>query len=482
MPSYTRPELYPKQEAAIFCQERFAAIEASTKSGKTVGSIAWIIEKAFQYRKGQNAWWVAPVYPQADIAYRRIKNSLTPGSFTPYASPFPRIELISGGTIWIKSADNPDSLFGEDVHDVVLDEASRAKPETWPAIVSVLTATKGNCRLIGNVKGRRNFFYNLARLAERGELPGWHYAKITYQDAVDAGVLDEEIIRDAKRTISEREFQELYEATAADDTGNPFGLDHIAACTVGSLSKSPVVAWGIDLAKKQDYLVLIGFDASGQVASFHRWRGVPWRDSIHRIHNLVGEDTPALVDSTGVGDPVLEELQHEHGNFTGYMFSVVSKQKLMEGLAVSIQSHEIHFPKGPIRQELDTFEYHTTPAGRTLYAAAEGHPDDCVCALALARQLRSESQPGANVMAWIRNGIEKERVESQKPEETITQRPDRWHREESTLDDELTRLYRDALESLSRPNERLCRRCGVAVTGPSRVSDGEHVWHPECAG
>jgi hypothetical protein len=482
---YTRPVLYPKQEAAIFCKERFAAVEASTKSGKTVGCIAWIVEKAFQYHHGQNAWWVAPVYPQADIAYRRIKNFLTPGSFTSFASPFPRIELVSGGTIWIKSADNPDSLFGEDVFDVVLDEASRAKPETWPAIRSTLSATLGNARLIGNVKGRKNFFYSLARLAERGELPGWHYAKITYHDAIDAGVLDPEDIADARRTMPEMAFQELYEAVAADDTANPFGGEHIKACVRSGLSSSPIVAWGIDLAKKQDYLVLIGLDHSGAVAGFHRWRGVPWRDSIRRIHSIVGEDTPALVDSTGVGDPVLEELQVEHGNFVGYMFSTVSKQRLMEGLSVSIQGHEVGFPEGPIRQELDSFEYHTTPAGRTLYSAPDGHPDDCVCALALARQSWTETQPGANISAWIRDEAEKEKTKNRietEQDSYLDSIPFRYRSPppDSSLDNELTQLYQDTLSSLSEPEAKLCRHCGQPVESPSRISDGQFIWHMEC--
>lgn len=431
-----------------------------------------------------NAWWVAPVYPQADIAYRRIKNSLTMGSFTAFASPFPRIELISGGIIWIKSADNPDSLFGEDVYDIVLDEASRAKPETWPAIVSVLTATKGNCRLIGNVKGRKNFFYNLARLAEKHELPNWHYAKITYQDAVAAGVLDQEIIDDARRTISERDFQELYEATAADDTGNPFGSDHIQAC-IQNLSNDPIVAWGVDLAKKQDYLVVIGLTANGRVGAFHRWRDLPWRSSIRKIHAIVGEDIPALIDSTGIGDPILEELQVDHNNFSGYMFSLASKQKLMEGLAVSIQGHEIGYPLGPIVSELDSFEYNTTPAGRTIYAAAQGHNDDCVCALALARQVWTETQPGQNLTNWMSNEVERGKTETQKiqsdPYPSLNQiNPKFGPSRIEIIDNELTEIYQNLLQSLSNPNAVLCFHCGKSISDPSRISDGELVWHTSC--
>lgn len=459
-------------------------MEASTKSGKTVAAIAWIVEKAFQYKPGQNAWWVAPVSQQADIAYRRIKNFLTPGSFNAFASPWPRIELISGGIIWIKSSDNSDSLYGEDVYDVVLDEASRAKPETWPAIRSTLSATRGNARLIGNVKGRANFFYHLSRQAEKGDLPGWHYAKITYRDAIDAGVLDPSDIDDARRTMSERDFQELYEATAADNIGNPFGAAHIDAC-IKPLSLKKPAAFGIDLAKEQDWFVIIGLDEDGSVCSFDRWQHIPWRESIARVHSIVGEDTPALVDSTGVGDPVVEEIQREHGNFLGYNFSARSKQRLMEGLAVSIQSHEISYPDGVIPLELHQFEYVYLPSG-VRYAAGTGYSDDCVVSLALAREQLSTLGPGQNLMKFY-----SESVKENKPDETPVlldktgiDNPRPWKSPSQTssdvLDNELTELYRETLTKNGPSSSRICASCGHPVLGPTRKSDGFFIWHPEC--
>ena len=66
---------------------------------------------------------------------------------------------------------------------------------------------------------------------------------------------------------------------------------------------------------------------------------------------------PVLVDSTGVGDPIVERLQRiSDGNFQGFHFSAPSKQKLMEGLAVAIQQQRVRFPSGPITSELETFE------------------------------------------------------------------------------------------------------------------------------
>jgi len=75
-------------------------------------------------------------------------------------------------------------------------------------------------------------------------------------------------------------------------------------------------------------------------------------------------------------------------SFQGWQFTSQSKQKLMEGLAVAIQSRRIWYPKGPIQDELEQFEFVVTRTGVS-YSAPEGFYDDCVCALALANMCRT---------------------------------------------------------------------------------------------
>ena len=104
---------------------------------------------------------------------------------------------------------------------------------------------------------------------------------------------------------------------------------------------------------------------------------------MNRIVSLTGT-VPALGDSTGVGDPIVEEVQRKLGEtFQGYHFTQSSKQKLMEGLAVAIQSRTVWFPDGVIAQELKEFEFEFTRTG-VRYSCPPGYYDDCVCALALA--------------------------------------------------------------------------------------------------
>ena len=97
----------------------------------------------------------------------------------------------------------------------------------------------------------------------------------------------------------------------------------------------------------------------------------------------------ALVDSTGVGDPIVEQLQRRAGgSIEGYHFSPPSKQRLMEGLAAAIHQQAVRFPDGPLVAELESFGYEYTQSG-VRYSAPDGLHDDGVCALALAVQART---------------------------------------------------------------------------------------------
>ncbi len=382
------PPLARYQRDAIFCAERNSIIEATTKSGKTAGAIFWIIEGAYgEGAPGREFWWVAPVYPQTEIAFRRtcqmLRDCDPKGESWKVNQSDLTIILDNGATMRFKSGEKPDNLYGEDVYRCVIDEASRVREAAFFAIRSTLTAVKGRLRIIGNVKGRKNWSFNLARKVEAGSLPGWRYAKITCHDAVKEGIITAEEVEAAKRELPDAVFRELYLAEPSEDGSNPFGLTHIAAC-IADLSTKPAKVYGIDLAKSVDWTVVIGLDEDGKVCVFERWQHEPWDRTQARILALVG-DTPALVDSTGVGDPVVEGMAKNAPNIEGFKFTSGSKQQIMEGLAVVIQRHAAGFPDGVIRQELESFEYEATRTG-VRYTAQEGLHDDCVCALALAHE------------------------------------------------------------------------------------------------
>lgn len=378
----------------------------------TVGCMVWLIEQALT-KAGSTCWWVAPVYPQAKVVYNRIKKALVrtdaqghPDPSDPASDLYTfnesalTIKLSNGSVIFFKSAEKPDNLYGEDVNAVVLDEATRMREEAWFAVRSTLTATQGRCRIIGNVKGKKNWAYLMGQRA-KGGAKNWHYAKLTAWDAVEGGVLTREEVEDAQATLPPAVFAELYLAEPSDDGSNPFDLRAIADCTVDVPLREdpaweheydfrkvdllpPARAWGWDFARGRmpgsDWTVGVGLNGHREVIAFDRFQG-PWDTQYVRIRSNTG-NVEALCDSTGLGDAVVEELQHG-GNYEGYKFSSQSKQVLMEDLAIRIQQRALVIPRGIITDELEMFEFTYSRTG-VRYSAPEGMHDDCVMALALA--------------------------------------------------------------------------------------------------
>jgi phage FluMu gp28-like protein len=387
--NYQRPFLTTYQEAILDAPERYTITAAATKCGKTASHIIWIFEQALQLKDNQSVWWIAPVYQQAEIAFRRMKAQVSAKDF--FISNESKLTLIlpNGARIEFKSAEKPDNLYGDDVYAAVVDEASRMREESWYALRTTLTATKGKCKLIGNVKGKKNWFYKLGERARLGE-PDYKFFKITAYDAAKEGILDIAEIEQAKRDLPEFVFKELYLAEPGDDNSNPFGIDNIRKC-IAPLSNGIAVAFGIDLAKYTDYTVITGLDKDNRVCHSERFQH-DWMQTKQRIINVVGR-TPAFVDATGLGDPIVEDLQRILPNIKGFKYTSQSKQQLIESLVMEIQQHTIYFPEEPYGLELENFEYEYTRTG-VKYSAPSGMHDDAVNSIALANDCKKHNRKG----------------------------------------------------------------------------------------
>jgi hypothetical protein len=414
--SYAGADLYPKQREAIYAPERIALVESSTKAGKTSGCLAWLFEQSIAMQEGHNAWWVAPVFRQAEIGFRRMCRYLPRGYIRgkPNQSKL-RITLINGVNIWFLSGERPEDLYGEDVYAAVLDEASRMREAAWISVRTTLSFTEGPVRMIGNVKGRNNWFYRLCRIAEDGgpNAAGMAYHRITWEDAVEAGVLKRAEIELSRADFSRLGkmglWNQLYNAVAIADDENPFGLDAIRACLIegetmqvrpsgDSTWQHPDELWpraaGVDLAGRgaqnqnpaseggeRDFTAIVKLDRDGVATHVERFRD-SHQETQERLLRIIGP-TMSLIDSTGAGDQQVEAMQRRVGpRVEGYIFTQRSRQDLLEGLALAIGEQRVAFPDGPLRDELDAFEYRFTGGG-VRFEVADGH-DDLAMALALA--------------------------------------------------------------------------------------------------
>jgi phage FluMu gp28-like protein len=394
---YKRPIVTTYQKAIMNSLSRFTVTEASTKTGKTASHIIWLLEQALLCKANQSVWWVAPVYQQAEIAFKRMKAQITDKKFFKVNESKLTLTLPTGAIIAFKSAEKPDNLYGDDVYAAVFDEFTRAREEAWFALRSTLTKTQGKCKFIGNVKGKKNWGWRLGQKAKAGA-EGYEYFKITCYDAAKeshiTGMTLEEI-EQAQQDLPEHIFKALYLAEASDDGDNPFGISHIQEC-IKPLSTLPVVAFGIDLAKSFDFTVIFGLDKNGDICHYDRFQK-DWGQTKQTIVQIVG-GTPCLIDSTGVGDAIVEDLQITCRQIEGFKFSQSSKQQLIEGLVSGIQQRKTSVLEGHHKDEMESFEYEYTRTG-VRYTAPQGLHDDTVCSHALAyKKFTEASRQGVYVI------------------------------------------------------------------------------------
>lgn len=219
------------QREILYCPARFTITEAGTKTGKTFSHLFWLFEQAHsskdrQVEDGWEYWWIAPVFNQAAIAFNRLRRKLHHSDAYQVNRSNLSVETPEGTIIRFKSANDPDSLYGEDVHAAVFDEFTRAKPEAWYALRSTLTATNGPAKFIGNYKGESNWGHQLALKAATD--PTYRYFRITAWDAVRAGILDEAEIEQARKDLPSFMFKALYLAEGDIDQTRLIDDDAIA--------------------------------------------------------------------------------------------------------------------------------------------------------------------------------------------------------------------------------------------------------------
>jgi phage FluMu gp28-like protein len=363
---------HPAQKQVLDCDSRFIVMMAGRRFGKSLISQTISIDTAVNKKR---VAYITPTYQLGKIFFKEIVDLLPLEIHTKNESDLV-INFITGGSIRFFTGERLDNLRGLKFHLAVIDEASFIPnlEDGWlNSIRPTLTDYKGRAIFLSTPRGK-NYFFSLFSKAE----PNWQSFKFT---TYDNPYIDPQEIDDARKQLPEVVFEQEYMANPAENAANPFGTQFIRNC-IHPVSTMPVVAFGIDLAKSVDWTVIIGLDENGNVAYFDRFQ-MDWHNTKQNIIRL--PKCPILVDSTGVGDPILEDLQREGVMIQGLKFTSTSKQQLMEGLQSAIHQGKIGYPDGIISQELEIFEYQYGATG-VKYSAPSGYHDDAVMSLALAWQ------------------------------------------------------------------------------------------------
>ena len=199
--------LKPAQSRVFNCDRRFRILAAGRRFRKTYLACTELCRAAMS--PGRKAWYVAPTYRQGKrIAWALLKELTRPLWASPPNETDLRIELITGATIAIRGADHYDSLRGEGLDFVVLDEFASMAPEAWSEVLRpALSDRLGGALFIGTPKGHNHFY---ERFQAGREQQDWATFQYTTEEG---GIVSFEELQAARRELDERIYKQEYQAS-----------------------------------------------------------------------------------------------------------------------------------------------------------------------------------------------------------------------------------------------------------------------------
>jgi len=309
---------------------------------------------------------------------------------------------ICGRKLDMRSADRPELIEGFAYRFIFLNEAGIILRDEylWHNAIQPMILDYNPLVIIGGTPKGKGLFFRLYSAALSGGAKGWEAFHFTSYD--NPYLTQKEIdglISDMPESVAR---QEIY-AEFLEDSSTVFKKVDKA---IGAVQKEPEIEKtyyaGIDLARLKDYTVVIILDQDGNQVYMDRFNILDWALQKQRIAQAIKKyNAISLIDSTGVGDPIFEDLRNLGLSIEGYKITIDTKRQLIQSLMIAFETENIKIFNNPtLVLELQIFEYKIGQSGMVHYSAPEKYHDDCVIALALANLARQRCVRQGPIAWW----------------------------------------------------------------------------------
>lgn len=339
---------------------------------------------------GARVAWIVPTYKNGRPLWRWAEAVTLP--LKPAGVQTNRSERVitfpSGGMLGIYSADNPTSILGEAFHLAILDEAARIAEEVWTETVMPTLADYGGRAILISTPRGRNWFYEewMRGQGRNDQVKSWNAP--TSDNPNPRIQRAAQLARD--RVVADVYRQEWL-AQFVEDGLTLFQLVDIDAAersAPGPLAVGRPGGWyvtSVDIGRRRDATVINTFDAMQepfQRVAFDRLERVPYPVIQARIEERVRAfPGPAYVESNGVGDPVIENLE-----VSVEPFVTTARSKVQ-----ALQALQLLFEKQRLKARWDARERQALKSA----AWADAHTADEIMSLAIgAYHLVNAGTPG----------------------------------------------------------------------------------------
>ena len=190
---------------------RFVSAAVSRRQGKTY--IANIIGQLVSLVPGSNILIMSPNYSLSQISFDLQRNLIKQFELevTKDNAKDKVIEMSNGSTVRMGSINQVDSCVGRSYDLIIFDEAALADGKDAFNVALRPTLDKDNSKaiFISTPRGRNNWFAEFFYRGFSDEFPEWASIKASY---IDNPRMSETDIAEARKSMSEAEFKQEYEA------------------------------------------------------------------------------------------------------------------------------------------------------------------------------------------------------------------------------------------------------------------------------
>lgn len=169
---------------------------------------------------GATVWWVGQNYTSVKRQiWPDLKRALV-GAWTIKSEVDHYIRLPNGGSVTVKSADNPDSLRGFGLDGVVVDEAAFCREPLWSEVLRPMLLERNGWAMFISTPNGPNWFF---RLFQRAFGDGWERWQ---RPTRDNPLITPQELEAARLQTGPRAYAQEYDAQFAEEEGALFPVEY----------------------------------------------------------------------------------------------------------------------------------------------------------------------------------------------------------------------------------------------------------------